>query len=274
MRDDLEAWLSTRELLENASVSQLMHRLFAAEMSAQRAQIRERLQAAPDPFGESGLTLVAPLLGAVPSTVSGLRATQTSTVSDLMAELTRQRRTTTRLLGGLLAVVGVAALVGLYLLASAPRGAPVAAPQTTAVAARAPTLAGPPPLVTAAASQAPTAPASRTTNVVARPATPASLAAVQRRVQRTVSQPASESPTPPSAEPSPVRETGLLNLDTSPWSVVSASGRVLGQTPIVGAVLPVGTHVLVLSNPELGLKTTYQVTITAGRTTARRVGLE
>jgi hypothetical protein len=51
-------------------------------------------------------------------------------------------------------------------------------------------------------------------------------------------------------------------------------GRVLGQTPIVGASLPVGTHTVLLSNPELGLKTTYQVTISAGHTTARRIGLD
>jgi hypothetical protein len=76
---------------------------------------------------------------------------------------------------------------------------------------------------------------------------------------------------------SPVLEpsgTGTLNLDTTPWSVVSVAGRVLGTTPIVGASLPAGTHSLVLSNPELGLKTTYQVTISAGRTTARRIGLD
>jgi serine/threonine-protein kinase len=77
-----------------------------------------------------------------------------------------------------------------------------------------------------------------------------------------------------SAPPPVAVETGHLNLDTTPWSTVSVGGRVLGQTPIVGASLPAGTHVLLLSNPELGLKTTYQVTITAGHTTARRVGLD
>ena len=76
------------------------------------------------------------------------------------------------------------------------------------------------------------------------------------------------------AESPTVHETVLLNLDTTPWSIVSVGGRTLGQTPLVGASLPAGTHALVLSNPELGLKTTYQVTITAGRTTARRIGLD
>jgi serine/threonine-protein kinase len=84
----------------------------------------------------------------------------------------------------------------------------------------------------------------------------------------------SEQAPAPASEPTPALEHGLLNLDTTPWSVVSVGGRALGQTPIVGASLPAGTHTLVLSNPELGLKTTYQVTISAGRTTARRVGLD
>ena len=76
--------------------------------------------------------------------------------------------------------------------------------------------------------------------------------------------------------PAPVQqvETGLLNLDTTPWSFVSVGGRVLGQTPIVGVSLPVGTHTLTLSNPEQGLKTAYQVTISAGRVTSRRIGLD
>jgi hypothetical protein len=42
----------------------------------------------------------------------------------------------------------------------------------------------------------------------------------------------------------------------------------------VGASLPAGTYTLLLSNPEQGLKTAYQVTISAGRVTSRRVGLD
>jgi hypothetical protein len=78
-------------------------------------------------------------------------------------------------------------------------------------------------------------------------------------------------PTLPSA---PSAEPGFLNLDTTPWSNVSVGGRLLGTTPLVGASLPAGTHTLVLTNPELGIKTSYQVTITSGHTTARRIGLE
>jgi hypothetical protein len=80
----------------------------------------------------------------------------------------------------------------------------------------------------------------------------------------------------PASAPAPVvsAEPGLLNLDTTPWSNVSVGGRALGTTPLVGVSLPAGTHTLVLTNPELGIKTTYRVTIGSGRTTARRIGLE
>ena len=69
-------------------------------------------------------------------------------------------------------------------------------------------------------------------------------------------------------------EDGFLTLDTTPWSMVTAGGVALGQTPVVRARLPAGTHRLVLSNPELGRKTSYEVTIEPGKVTTRRVGLE
>jgi len=67
---------------------------------------------------------------------------------------------------------------------------------------------------------------------------------------------------------------GLLTIDTTPWSVVSVGGRNLGQTPLVGVKLPVGSQVLSLKNPELGVETTYTVTIEAGKTRVCRIGIE
>jgi hypothetical protein len=69
-------------------------------------------------------------------------------------------------------------------------------------------------------------------------------------------------------------EFGFLTLDTSPWSQVTVDGASLGQTPIVRAKLSAGPHTLVLVNSERGLSTTYQVTIEAGKTTVRRLGLD
>ncbi|WP_394850043.1 protein kinase [Pendulispora brunnea] len=78
----------------------------------------------------------------------------------------------------------------------------------------------------------------------------------------------------PSVEPAPAGPPGFLTIDTYPWTHVSENGRALGQTPIVRLALPPGDHVLVLENPEQGLKQTYPVTIKSGETLNRRLGLK
>jgi serine/threonine protein kinase len=277
MRDDLEAWLSGREVSALSSISHLMRRLFGAQMQEQRDRVAQLLQEQPDLPVESGMTLVAPVLGPISGTVSGMRATQISNVTDLMEELTRQRRVTTRLLGGLVAIVAVAAIVGLYVLMlrpAVPIGNGAAAGSQLEPAPKVVNVRPPAPeAVTAAVPQL-----KATVAAVARPATPspanarpprASKAAQHARAGAPLVEPAAANEAAPAAP-----ESGLLNLDSTPWSIVSVNGRVLGQTPLVGASLPAGVHTLVLNNPELGLKTTYQVAITAGRTTARRVGLD
>ncbi|MGC4093853.1 MAG: serine/threonine-protein kinase [Polyangiaceae bacterium] len=67
---------------------------------------------------------------------------------------------------------------------------------------------------------------------------------------------------------------GLLTIDSVPWSTVSIDGKAYGQTPLVGVRLASGAHQLVLQNPELERKTSYSVTIEAGKTVSRRIGLE
>ncbi len=278
MRDDLETWLSSRELLPSASVSQLMKRLYDKEMREQRQQIQALLHAQPDPSAESGVTMIAPLLNAS-VTSSGLRATQMSSVTDLMEELTRQRRVTTRLLSGLLLLLGAAVLVGVFLMLQQPAASSAAvSPPAAPAKASLPvwTSAAPPAVVTASAESA------RLSRGAPPPPKP-SLAALPSpsratKLAQLAAKPATtfdaDQPVPaPPAGPARA-ETGVLNLDTTPWSLVSVGGRALGQTPIIGATLPVGTHTLVLSNPEQSLKTTYQVTIRAGQTTARRIGLD
>ena len=78
----------------------------------------------------------------------------------------------------------------------------------------------------------------------------------------------------PSAAPEAPAETGFLTVDTTPWSLVSENGKPLGQTPLVHLELPSGTHVLVLKNPELGIETSYTVTIKPGKTLVKRIGIE
>jgi eukaryotic-like serine/threonine-protein kinase len=275
MRDDLETWLSGRELLPSASVSQLMRRLFSKELSEQRQRIDGLLHAQPDPSVESGATMIAPLLGAG-VTSSGLRPTQMSSVTDLVEELTRQRRVTTRLLSGLLLLLGAALLVGLFLMLQRP-AAPSASLSPPTAPRQSPVLSAATPAPGPTIESFSAAPPARSASVAARTPAVAQPSAPRSKPAQLAAKPAMtfDADAPISTPPTAARvETGLLNLDTAPWSIVSMGGRVLGQTPIIGASLPVGTHMLVLSNPEQGLKTTYQVTISAGQTTARRIGLD
>ncbi|HEX2875573.1 MAG TPA: serine/threonine-protein kinase [Polyangiaceae bacterium] len=287
MRDELEAWLSNRELMPSASVSQLMPRLFGKEMREHRQQIQTLLHAPAEPTTESGVTLIASQPGGS-RTFSSLHATQVSSVTDLMEELTRQRRVTTRLLGGLLVLVGAALLGGLYLMLQRPAAmAPMPAGWAEKQAATAPVAATTPSRAAEVASQQAAAPVAAAAVATASSAAagssrwPASARSGKPGRQASASAPAGGvateapplSPSPAPVPPTPV-EMGRLNLDTTPWAIVSEGGRVLGQTPLVGVPLPAGTHTLVLSNPEQGLKTAYQVTISAGQVTSRRVGLD
>jgi serine/threonine protein kinase len=68
--------------------------------------------------------------------------------------------------------------------------------------------------------------------------------------------------------------TGRLFLNTSPYSVVYLGDLSLGHTPLIGVELPAGTHELLLRNEELGLETTYRVTVPPDGTVRRSVPLE
>ncbi len=279
MRDDLETWLSAREFSEAASIPQLMKRLFAEEILEQREKVQRLLNEQPDLSAESGVTLVAPSLAFSSGTVSGSRPTQVSSVNDLMQELTRQRKATTRLSVSLLALVAIAAPIAVYLLMERSTTAsriPAADAAPGAVAAAPPVAlpVAPPVALPVAPPVAPPVPALAAAVATSPAPQPAWLRGGRSQApQLRRSRAGAESTAQARPEEASEAEAGLLNFDTSPWSVVSVGGRVLGQTPLVGASLPVGTHQLTLTNPELGLRTTYQVTINRGQTTARRVGL-
>ncbi len=78
-------------------------------------------------------------------------------------------------------------------------------------------------------------------------------------------------PTPTSA-PSSGGE-GTLSLITSPWTHVTEGGRDLGDTPLVRVAMSAGHHTLRLVNTDEGISETYDVEISAGQTTSRRLGL-
>jgi serine/threonine-protein kinase len=62
------------------------------------------------------------------------------------------------------------------------------------------------------------------------------------------------------------RARGRLRLATTPWAEVYLGNRKLGETPLVGTVLPAGKHTLRLYNPEKKLERTIMVEIKAGQT--------
>jgi len=72
----------------------------------------------------------------------------------------------------------------------------------------------------------------------------------------------------------PAAEDGYLTLDTYPWTKVSENGKVLGSTPLVHVAIAAGSHTLTLENPDQGIKQQTTVTIKAGETVSKRLGLK
>jgi serine/threonine-protein kinase len=228
-------------------------------------------------------------------TVSDVGAmTHGSTVTEFVDRLHRDQRLAFRWLFVLVGVLGAAVVALGIAFAARVRGAPVPAttPARSEVRQGGPST---PPSVPPGTARAPAAIATPTSaaspgavgeafpkgNVRARTAAPK-----QRReggngsvavMSEPVREPAPVEPRPVPAPLAPTRavvEYGFLTLDTTPWSHVSVDGSPLGQTPIVRARLPAGLHTLTLANGERGIATTYQVSIEAGKTSVKRLGLD
>ena len=74
--------------------------------------------------------------------------------------------------------------------------------------------------------------------------------------------------------PTPPADPGYLTFDTYPWTRVSEGATALGTTPLVHTALPPGTHNLTVDNPEQGIHQTVTVTIKAGESLTKRLGLK
>jgi serine/threonine-protein kinase len=161
-------------------------------------------------------------------------------------------------------------------------------PSTTATAgnaANAPSaaatgLAPAPPVTLATSESAATAPATAT-GIAPPPDKGAEKSATtSSHKARVVHAPAAPQPAPKpappaaTAAPAPDEGTGFVTLDTYPWTKVSEGSRVLGVTPLIRVALPAGVHTLTLENVDQGIKQTYPVTIKAGETVSRRLGLK
>ena len=60
------------------------------------------------------------------------------------------------------------------------------------------------------------------------------------------------------------RETGLLDINTNPWSTVFVDGRPIGTTPIQGYEVSAGRHRLRFENPSLSAPGSAVVEVGAG----------
>jgi serine/threonine protein kinase len=294
MRHALGRFLeSTGVTVSSAALRSFMHELFLEEIHAREQQLIDLETGVSNAPPSSGSPVT---IGA--STRKDLQVTRVSGVNEVVDELTRRHRVVTRTLFGGIVGVGVAFAVLLFVVLARLERLPHAG---------APTSAAPPPPVVTERAHAVATGAVRNVTVpqatgVAEVPNAARLAAEPARVLASTSErsPAARlaprNPEPSHAErraraaapaertsiaeranaavAAAAEEFGFLSLDTSPWSLVRANGRVLGQTPLVKIRLAAGVHTLSLSNSELGIETSYQVTIQPGATTARRVGLE
>ena len=282
MQQDLELFAQRCGLRANAAdVSQLMHEYFLPQIAEQERMVfdlREQEQSKFDPPSE------------VPTVLLPVQATQEAmgqsvATPDFGELVTRSHRLVVRtLFGALLTTAGIAAVAIVALLVhlrrlEPPTPAPGTAPVVPA-AAQLPVVANAQPVALVPSPEPAAAEAvsgdegmpSLAASVKSRLTPTTSASARASRYHNTVTQvvpaPANTLPSSPSVE------MGQLNLDSTPWSLVSSDGKQLGQTPLVGVKLSAGTHVLTLKNSEFGLETQYTVTIQAGKTVARRVGLQ
>jgi tRNA A-37 threonylcarbamoyl transferase component Bud32 len=134
------------------------------------------------------------------------------------------------------------------------------------------TNATPPPPTAAPAASAP--PVVAPVAAAAAP-TPAHVAATTAPASPTHSTHAHHtSAAPPSAPAAAPEAAGYITFDTYPWTRVSEGATQLGSTPLVHVALPAGTHTLMLDNPDQKIHQTYSITVKAGETVTKRLGLK
>ncbi|MEP7051038.1 MAG: serine/threonine-protein kinase [Pseudomonadota bacterium] len=272
MQQDLEAWLKgAGHAPSSETTSGLMGELFGSEIGEQRRMVSVLM-------ARSDCTAPAPISNRAPNSTSALIVNRTqatsselSSVNERMNDLGRRRRRALSVGAALLALATCAWAVVFFVMPQLKRGAPSASPASVSAAAPGlPKTAIPSaPSATSAIEPNPLPPTRKLkTSPPARPTTRAALTPRAIPVHAAL-------PLPPTSEkPETPASFGFLTVDTSPWSMVSVAGKPLGQTPLVSIKLPTGAHVLLFRNPELGIETSFNVTIEPGKTAVRRVGIE
>ena len=72
----------------------------------------------------------------------------------------------------------------------------------------------------------------------------------------------------------PAGASGLLRINSRPWSEVSVDGRLIGNTPLMSLTLSAGTHSVRLRNPQFALEKTLKIVIAPGQVVTRVVDLQ
>jgi hypothetical protein len=67
--------------------------------------------------------------------------------------------------------------------------------------------------------------------------------------------------------------TGILRINSRPWSQVVVDGRTIGNTPQMSITLEAGSHTVTLINSEFGYKKTIKVVVKAGEVVTKIVDL-
>ena len=285
-REELEEWLASQTKgASRSALSQYMRDVFADTIEEQRRLVHdcvERVQRA-DPTGSvPGASLSSSGVLRAPRELGELRARGEAvtrldrrggaTSSSSMTALAPAPVWPKVAAVVLVAVVGAALALWLGASRAAEDTRVVAIDDPVAVAR--PTPEAPPAVVAARAQPAEELP------VAAEPVAPvAPMPPAAEPVRRAARRPSTAEAPRPQPEPevlaprAPAEAPGRLQLDTTPYSVVSLGAQRLGITPI-DVELPAGSHTLTLRNPEQGIETTYRVTVRAGESTSRRVAIE
>jgi len=284
MQRDLQNYLTTAKLdVTDAALAAFMDEYFTGEIHQQRRLVTDLINS-----DNNGPSEPRRLDGSTQSTqmTGGLALSmEVSRIDTLMLELTRQKRVMRRVAWGLLAAFTAVVVMVTWFVVDHLRLTAPAARQTNFAAAipvqNSRSIAGAPasaedatlpPSASPMVTDGRTRTVSKGEVVVTAQVTRASIQPRSVYKNHPVS-PAAPSDTTKEVPASPP-EFGFLTIDSSPWAWVTVKGRSLGQTPVVNAKLPVGTQVLTFRNPDLGLSTSYSVTIEAGKTVVKRIGLE
>ena len=278
MRKDLENWLArTGHTREAAPVASLMQSLFAHEITEQQRLVSVLMARSdctpPMPISSRAPSSTSALIVSSPSAATSADLTR---INEQVAALGQRHRRTVRGMWAMLLVFGLVAACVAYLVvgkfsAAQPKQAASGALSTATVT---PT---PAPVLKVAGSPAGDELDAKPAAFAKGAAKPASARPVANAlvVAKAATAPASAAaPALASSKPDAAPSFGFLTIETSPWSLVSVGGRFLGQTPLVNVRLPSGSQILSLKNPEPGIETSYAVSIEAGKTTVRRIGIE